>query len=84
MGSEHGIISFAMRSLTTTTTVKKYVQSFGIPEDPAGRGPPKIGGNSFDITKMSPEERAEHASDEKDPLADVPPEVLQEKRLEIQ
>jgi hypothetical protein len=39
-------------------------------------GPSKIGGSQYDITKMPKAERVKYSFRGKDPLADVPPEAL--------
>ncbi|KAH7090730.1 hypothetical protein FB567DRAFT_626667 [Paraphoma chrysanthemicola] len=44
---------------------------------------PKIGGTKYDITKMSRKERASHAFDGKDPLADIPEKELKAGNLEF-
>jgi hypothetical protein len=46
-------------------------------------GTPKIGGTYYDITKMSREERARHAYDGKDPLADVSVKDLKAGNLDF-
>jgi hypothetical protein len=43
----------------------------------------KIGGTSYDITRMTRKERADHAYDGVDPLKDVPVDVLREGRLDF-
>lgn len=43
-----------------------------------------LGGTEYDITKMSRAQRAEHAFDKKDPLADVPLKDLKEGNLMLQ
>lgn len=47
-------------------------------------GSPKIGGTKYDITKMSRKERASHAFDNKDPLADVSEKDLKEGNLDFE
>ncbi|KAF2829727.1 hypothetical protein CC86DRAFT_367670 [Ophiobolus disseminans] len=44
---------------------------------------PKIGGTKYDITKMSRKERAKHAFDNKDPLADISEKDLKEGNLDL-
>jgi len=44
---------------------------------------PKIGGTKYDITKMTRKERAKHAFDDKDPLADVSEKDLKEGNLDF-
>jgi hypothetical protein len=44
-------------------------------------GTPKIGGTNYDITKMTREQRASYAFDEKDPLADIAIKDLKEGNL---
>jgi hypothetical protein len=44
---------------------------------------PKIGGTKYDITKMTRKERAKHAYDGKDPLADVAEKDLKEGNLDF-
>jgi hypothetical protein len=46
-------------------------------------GTPKIGGTKYDITKMTRKERAEHAFDGKNPLADVSDKDLKEGLLDF-
>jgi hypothetical protein len=48
-----------------------------------GTGNGKIGGTKFDITKMSRKERASHAFDKKDPLADISDKDLKEGNLDF-
>jgi hypothetical protein len=55
--------------------LKEYASSHGIKN--------KIGGQEYDITKMSSRERAAHAFDHVDPLKDIPTEVLKENRLQV-
>lgn len=43
----------------------------------------KIGGTKYDITRMSRKERASHAFDKKDPLADVSDKDLKEGNLDF-
>jgi hypothetical protein len=44
-------------------------------------GTPKIGGTDYDITKMTREQRAGYAFDDKDPLADIPAKDLKDGNL---
>jgi hypothetical protein len=46
-------------------------------------GTPKIGGTKYDITKMKRKERAGHAFDGKDPLADVSDKDLKDGLLDF-
>ncbi|KAJ4991125.1 hypothetical protein SVAN01_03475 [Stagonosporopsis vannaccii] len=48
-----------------------------------GKGGASIGGTKYDITKMSRKERASHAFDKKDPLADVSDKDLKEGNLDF-
>lgn len=48
-----------------------------------GKGGGSIGGTKYDITKMSRKERAAHAFDKKDPLADVSDKDLKEGNLDF-
>jgi len=47
------------------------------------RGPPKIGGDMFDITKMTRQERAEAAFDKKDPLAHISDADLRKGKFQL-
>jgi len=43
----------------------------------------RIGGTQYDITKMSRRERASHAFDNKDPLADIPIKELKNNNIDL-
>ena len=43
----------------------------------------KIGGERYNILKMSREERASYAFDKKDPLADISDKALQEGNVRV-
>ncbi|KAH7075406.1 hypothetical protein BKA63DRAFT_296884 [Paraphoma chrysanthemicola] len=53
--------------------LKEYKSNYG----------PKIGGTKYDITKMSRKERASHAFDGKDPLADIAEKDLKAGNLDF-
>ena len=56
---------------------KEYANDHGVRKG-------QIGGQEYDITKMSSKKRASYAFDKVDPLKDVPADVLKENRLDWQ
>ncbi|KAF3052722.1 hypothetical protein E8E11_009669 [Didymella keratinophila] len=59
-------------------TLKAYKKQHG-----TGKGRGQIGGYKYDITRMSRKERASHAFDKKDPLADVSDKDLKERVIDF-
>ncbi|KAK6430393.1 hypothetical protein LTR95_013449 [Oleoguttula sp. CCFEE 5521] len=60
--------------------IKNFEEKYG---KSAQGGKPKLGGQQYDITKMSRSERASHAFDDKDPLADIPIKELKAGNISL-